>query len=325
MTTTDETTTDETTTHATPRWHRALGWAAALGTLPYLTLKALWLTGSTVGTTDPAFLADPGIIAANVVTFALDLCVIALAMALTHDWGRRVPAWILLLPAWVGTGFLVPIALLVLPANLLSPAPAGATPFASWLQPMVYGGFAWQGAFLVAAFAVHATARWSRVGIAPAAPSPDLASLRRVVTGGGTVMALASAALHVAVAVAGSADGGAGTAMAAANATLALLGAGGVLALARGTSTRRWSALAAGWVGSATMFSWGLYAALLTMTGSLLGGSDPLSGLAQLTGLLGGFALAVAGLLTLCGAPRPTTSGTPRRPAPEVPLVGPAG
>ncbi|GAA1283324.1 hypothetical protein GCM10009609_55110 [Pseudonocardia aurantiaca] len=67
--------------------HRALGWLAAAGTLPYVLLKCLWLTGSTVGTRDPAFLADPVIHTMNAVTLGMDLVVVALALALTHRWG----------------------------------------------------------------------------------------------------------------------------------------------------------------------------------------------------------------------------------------------
>ncbi|MBC8094058.1 MAG: hypothetical protein H7Y15_19410, partial [Pseudonocardia sp.] len=113
-----------------------------------------------------------------------------------------------------------------------------------------------------------------------------------VITGGGTVMAVASAGLQVAV----------GGAVALVVAALTVAGAVGVLALV-GTASHRWVAASAGWVGSAVMFSWGLYGTLLTVTGAQpVGGPDPVVGLAQLTGLLGGFALAVAGLLAIAPA-----------------------
>lgn len=276
---------------------RALGWLTALGTLPYLTLKAMWLTGFTVGVPDPVFLTDPAIVAANAVTFVLDLTVVVLAFALTHSWGQRLPAWLVLLPVWVGTGFLVPMAVAILPATLLAPPVAdGSAAFAPWVQPMVYGGFAWQGVFLGAAFVSYVRQRWSgavRGSNAVRGSLPEPGPVLPVVLGGGIAMAVLSAGLQV----------GAGTlgAVGAVHAVLALAGAGGVLALARGTA-HRWLAAAAGWTGSAVMFSWGLFYATITMTGVPLGVGSPLAGLAQLTGLLGGFALAVAGLLVITAA-----------------------
>jgi hypothetical protein len=52
------------------------------------------------------------------------------------------------------------------------------------------------------------------------------------------------------------------------------------------------------------MFAWGLYTVTIGMTTSELGGggTDAAAGAAQVTGLLGGFALAVAGMLALVGA-----------------------
>lgn len=88
--------------------HRALGLLTAAGTLPYLVLKANWLAGGTLGMRDPAALAAPSIVALNGVTLAMDLLGIALAIALTHGIGRRIPAVALLLPIWVGTGLLIP-------------------------------------------------------------------------------------------------------------------------------------------------------------------------------------------------------------------------
>jgi uncharacterized protein YpuA (DUF1002 family) len=49
------------------------------------------------------------------------------------------------------------------------------------------------------------------------------------------------------------------------------------------------------------MFAWALWAAVLTMAGTAMAGPDPLTGPAALAGLLGGFTLAVAGLLALAG------------------------
>jgi hypothetical protein len=238
----------------------------------------------------------------NVITFALDAVVVVLAFALTSRRGDRLPAWLVLLPMWVGTGFLVPMAVSIMPATLLDRITASAAPsaFEPWLQPLVYGGFAWQGVFLCAAFGAHAVRRWSGPVTAVEPPAPGLVPFLRVVTAGGCVMAGASALLHLVVGLA------AGSAVAlgveAVNAALAIAGAAGVAALVRTRPVSRWAAAAAAWTGSAAMFSWGLYTVTVGMTTTALGaGPDAAAGGAQLTGLLGGFALAVAGMLALVG------------------------
>jgi hypothetical protein len=300
MTTSPATTPAETT----PAGVRVLGWLAAAGTLPYLTIKLLWLTGSTTGMTDPAFLAQPAIVVANAVTLAMDLVVIGLALALTHRWGDRLPAWLVLLPMWVGTGFLVPMAVSIMPAITVETLSGGAhsTAFEPWLQPLVYGGFAWQGVFLCAAFVAHAVRRWSGVVVAETPPAAGLVPFLRVVTAGGCVMAAASALLHLVVGL--TAGSAVALGVEAVNAALAVAGAAGVVALVRARPVSRWAAVAAAWTGSAAMFAWGLYTVTIGMTTSELGGggTDAAAGAAQVTGLLGGFALAVAGMLALVGA-----------------------
>src|ERR1041384_23101 len=87
------------------------GAAVIVGTLPYLTLKLLWLTGSTVGLTDPAFADDTSLHYLNLATAGMDLVAVLVALALTQNWGLRLPAWLVLLPIWIGTGFLAPILL----------------------------------------------------------------------------------------------------------------------------------------------------------------------------------------------------------------------
>jgi hypothetical protein len=292
-----------TTAPATPGGVRALGWLAAAGTLPYLTLKIGWLAGGTAGVRDPGFLADPAIVAANAVTFAMDLVVIGLALALTHRWGDRLPVWLVLLPVWVGTGFLVPMVVSIMPAITVETLSGGlhSSAFEPWLQPLVYGGFAWQGVFLCAAFAAHSVRRWSRVVTASTPPAAGLVPFLRVVTAGGCVMAAASALLHL---VAGLASGSAvALGVESVSGALAVAGAAGVVALVRARPTGRWAAVAAAWAGSAAMFAWGLYTVTVRMTTTALsGGSDPAAGAAQVTGLLGGFALAVAGMIALVGA-----------------------
>ena len=278
------------------------GWAAVAGTLPYLTLKVAWLAGAQVGVRDPAALADPSITVLNAVTLGMDLVVIVLAMALTHRWGRRLPAWLVLLPIWVGVGFLAPMVLGVVPGLLLQLAgPPSTSPLQPWVQPMVYGGFAWQGVFLGTAFVLYARRRWGAAVEVAAAPARALVPLLRVLAGGGIAMAALSALLRLADGFSGGGFARAGSlAVQAVMAGFAVAGALGVRGLV-GTTARRWAATAAAFAGSAAMFSWGLWSAVTTMAGTALGGAAPLAGTAALTGLLGGFALAVAGMLALVG------------------------
>ena len=285
-----------------PAGVRVLGWLAVAGTLPYLTLKLLWLTGSTIGVREPGFLADPTVVVANAVTFAMDLVVIGLALALTHRAGDRLPAWLVLLPTWVGTGFLVPMVVSILPGTLFLLVTDGldGSWFEPWLQPVVYGGFAWQGVFLCAGFVTHAVRRWSDVVIAVAPPVPGLVPLLRVLTAGGCVMAAASAVLHLVVGL--SAGSAVDLGIEAVNGAFALAGAAGVVALVRGRPGARWGAAAAAWTGTAAMFSWGLYTVVVRMAADGFTTYGAAAGTAQVTGLLGGFALAVAGMLALVGS-----------------------
>lgn len=140
----------------------AVGYAAVAATAPYLALKVAWLSGGTVGMADPAFFSGPAYAFGNVLTAGMDLVAVAIALAFTHDWALRVPAWLVLLPAWVATGFLAPIVVIV----PFAPAAFGddpAGPLRGWVYLLVYGGFAAQGLLLSAAFALYARARWGRV------------------------------------------------------------------------------------------------------------------------------------------------------------------
>jgi hypothetical protein len=291
-----------------PALRQAVGAAAIAGTVPYLTLKVLWLSGQPVGVRRPGMLGQ--LEALNAVTVLLDTCVIALALALMFEWGRRLPTWLMLLPAWVGTGFLLPMAVVILPGTVLSllGADAGMTagvadPLQPWVRPLVYGGFAWQGVFLLTAFVLYARDRWSAElgtsGTVPGAHARAVLPLLRVLTSGAAVMVLLAVTLDL---TAAARSGGWDTAVSTvAKAALQILGVLGVTALARDTG-RRTAAVAAGWTGSAALFSWGLWGTVNTVASTPLSAAGyPLTGLAGLAALLGGFALAVAGLLALAG------------------------
>ncbi len=127
--------------------------------------------------------------------------VVVLALLLTRPWGRRVPAWLLVLPMWVASGLLLPIMTaypLQLAVRLLGgdggrPAGGGAEPFLEpWVFGVVYGGFILQGLTLGALFTLYAGERWGALwrggcGICrrarPPRPAGDRRRRHRVRTG----------------------------------------------------------------------------------------------------------------------------------------------
>jgi iron complex transport system permease protein len=142
-----------------------VGYLTIATMLPYLVLKTLWLSGNHVGILDAQIAHDPSLLALNAVTFGMDVVAVVIVLAFTHGWGLRAPAALVALPLWVGTGLLVPVAL-TMPvswlAMLSSPAAGTGTDFlASWVRPMVYGGFTGQAVGLSVAFVLYARARWS--------------------------------------------------------------------------------------------------------------------------------------------------------------------
>ena len=102
--------------------------AAIASCLPYAALKVAWLTGSSVGSATAAGAAslhDGRHTAGNVATLAMELVAVMLALAFGHRRGQVLPAAIVLLPVWVGTGLLAPLAL-GLPLGLVAQAIVGA-------------------------------------------------------------------------------------------------------------------------------------------------------------------------------------------------------
>ena len=150
---------------------RALAFTACV---PYLALKIAWVSGSRVGIPDGSMLLEhhTAMIAGNSASVLIDSMVVVLALLLTQPWGRRAPAWLLILPAWAATGLLSPIMVgypLQLGARLLggTAAPSGgpaARPFLDeWVFTVVYTGFIVQALALGALFVLYARARWGHL------------------------------------------------------------------------------------------------------------------------------------------------------------------
>jgi hypothetical protein len=248
---------------------------AIAATVPYLTLKVAWLAGSSVGTVGHgmAEMRDMRHVVGNVLTVGMDLAAIVVALAFTCRWGQRLPAWLVLVPIWVGTGLLAPIAVGV-PLGLVVQGFVGGSPTASdnglwdWVYAIVYGGFTLQAIMLVAAFLLYARARWADVF---RMRTKDLRMVRPLLADVAAVVAIGYGLFQVVWAV--GSDSVAVQTVAqktfwVAQGLLSVAGAGGLLAL-----VHRWGRvlllLGATWVGAGVMFASGLYAAMV-VGGSLV-------------------------------------------------------
>ncbi|MFD8200393.1 hypothetical protein [Streptomyces sp. NPDC059701] len=310
---------------------RLLGAAAVVACLPYLGLKAAWIAGSRVGIPDGSALLEHRVTmaVANGFSVLLDSGVIVLALVLTRPWGRRVPAWLLTLPAWVATGLLAPI-MTGFPLQLLARAFAGGVatgadarrePFLhEWVFGVVYGGFIVQGLALGALFVLYARERWGHVwrGRTGDLPVRAVGRGRRAVAVVAAVLALFPAAVRLLWACGGTAGLGAGRAadrtsdfhvlealyvvflVAAVTGTL-------LLAFRRGPDLPVMVPLALTWVCSAAVACWGGWMLL----GTLAVAGDPAdrpTGLMVLTyaaQMIVGLLLASVGARFLARGPAP--------------------
>ncbi|RSN58772.1 hypothetical protein DMH01_22385 [Amycolatopsis sp. WAC 04182] len=231
-------------------------YAAILGTLPYLALKASWVTGGSLGLRDPSFVDSELMMFANLVTGGMDVVAVVLALAFTYSWGRRIPAPLVLFPIWIGTGLLAPIVLDI-PVIIadLSTAQLTEMPLENWVWAVVYGGFAWQGILLLTAFVLYARDRWWFVVTGTVKPGTiGVAGLLGI-----------AAALVMAVGHSIWAFGTGGIAARGQDVVIAVLGVLAAIALANVSRGRFWPRLVLVWTGAGAMAGtgmWGLFAAL---------------------------------------------------------------
>ncbi|QED47905.1 hypothetical protein [Cytobacillus dafuensis] len=139
---------------------RICGYGAIIAVTPYLFIKIAWTFGLFLPTEQMGDASWRAINAATVVVAAVGLL---LAMAFCMPWGERLPAWLVALPVWFGTGLLVPMLLLapVLgPAAMTRDMEAGATDFWVYEQIFVMVSLIGVGICLPLALAGYAKARW---------------------------------------------------------------------------------------------------------------------------------------------------------------------
>ncbi|WP_024876930.1 hypothetical protein [Saccharomonospora piscinae] len=277
---------------ASPRLRPILGYVTVLGILPYLSLKLAWTAGSEVGVTTPGLLHSAEMRAANGFTAVLDLVAVVLALALTHRWGLRLPAWPMLVPLWVGTGLLLPIALgAPAIAAQFAGSGAGGMGLAAWVTPLVYTSFVWQGVALLTAFVLYARARWTVVFAGTGTGGVGVAG------GAGAVLAVLVAVGTVARLADGEAPRVGTLGIEAVEVVLALGAVAGIVALRRPGRRLRGPVLLL-WAGSAVLAAQAFWAGVSAVLGVPL---DRVGWFLVAAGGCGGLLLAVA-LLAQVGA-----------------------
>lgn len=288
------------------------GIVAIAAALPYLTIKILWLSGNYVGVDQPAFLDNPVMVGMNAMTFGMDVVGFVLALSFTTRWGMRLPAWLVLLPIWVGTG-LLSVILVVAPLGVLiegfSIFPADG-PLQQWVYVAVYGGFIGQAVGLTVAFTLYAKDRWPAVFTGDHVPAGPTRPFQLVIARG----ALLLAALIGGIKLYWAFGGDAGlprqfTAMTsvASNLQTGLKGAlvivGGValLMMVRGGRRPFWQPLVAAWLGTGSMFGWGLYSLIVVLGAGPLAGpvSTPVPDLVEVFATMTGLVMALCGAFLL--------------------------
>jgi hypothetical protein len=302
-----------------------VGYGAIVCALPYLALKIIWLTGGQLGVANPGVMHDGSMIALNAITAGMDLVAIAIALAFTHRWGLRIPAWLVLPPIWVATGllvrFVVGVPLAMIAAALASGAAPRATggPVQPWVYAVVYTEFAGMGSGLMLAFVLYARTRWNFVFRSKTQDAPSGAThvIQVPLANAAASMAAATGVLHLAWAF--GATFGLGAEQVAqrtiASHLLNLIDAATMIAAAAGVllmvhrprrQLRRprqlpfWIPLTLTWVGGGSLFAWGLWQ-LINVLGdtALMRGRNSTMALSNLLALVQLLAGQVIGLVML--------------------------
>jgi putative flippase GtrA len=260
------------------RFRQIGGLGAAIAVTPYLLIKIVWTFGFFIPTEE---MGGADWRAINAATAFLAAVGIVLAMAFSRPWGERLPAWLVALPVWVGTGLLVPMLLLapVLgPAAMTRDQDAGSPDFWIYEQILVMISLVGVGVGLPLALAGYAKARWPEALGGPLAYDEPVGgtgalqvTLARLVAAGCVLLAC--------VKVFWAAGGTLGLdpdeldrrdlwwhMLSLSTAVWALAGAWGILVLTARRGTRGFlPPMVAAWVSSGMLFSYSVYN-LLTLT-----------------------------------------------------------
>ncbi|TCC47426.1 hypothetical protein E0H75_21820 [Kribbella capetownensis] len=263
---------------------QAAGYVTVAAMMPYLSIKTAWLLGSDIGVVQTGLMRTAPFVVGNLITAVMEVTGAALALALVHRWGRRLPVWLVLFPLWVAGGLLAPVMLAAplgfLAGNTVAPAADGPIDgLQGWVYGVVYAGFILQGTGLGVAFTLHIRARWAhllraRLGF----PASRSANQVRLIVAFSVLVALVVAA-RLFWAFGGStgltSEVRAGRSVAqraldVSTASLALAGLLGLLILVshRPRAIRAWGPLVAAGLGAGAMFCSGGYQLILLIAPS---------------------------------------------------------
>ena len=295
-----------------------VGYGAIASALPYLALKLVWLAGGGLGVADERMMREASMVALNVVTAGMDLVAIGIALAFTHEWGAKIPAWLVLPPMWVATGLLakfvtaVPILAVVEALRSDTSGRSVAGPVQPWVYTVVYTGFLGMGVGLMLAFVLYVRERWRGAFEVGAQPPSNRRSVEMPLAAAAAIMAVAVSALHLGWAF--GAEIGVPQQIAAErslssslvhslDAAIMIAGAAGVLMIVHGRSGRMpfWIPLTMAWVGGGFLFAWGLWHMVVVLGNTPLasGGGMVLVNFASLVRLIAGLVIGVLLLLVV--------------------------
>ena len=265
------------------RWQFAAFWGVVASVAPYAVVKIAWLAGSQVGMrpgTGMGEMDTPRFVIGNILTTGMDLSAVVLALALIQPWGRRLPAWSVIVVAGAATGLLAPILIGVPLGSALQLAIEGSVTsggegnLEGWMFAIIYGGFGLMAVALAILLALYADGRWG--GLIATGPRPPAHAIVTVFCGVG-MLSFAAAMAYWGVFGPGTTGPAAMGSVAQRTVLIvtALAAAGGFLAplLARGSASRARPAALVTWVGCATTALQGPTGLLLAHDGqaSLLG------------------------------------------------------
>ncbi|MFG1869537.1 hypothetical protein [Micromonospora arborensis] len=167
--------------------------------VPYFVVKVVWtVDGLRGGGLHDGAWSKLDWTALNGLTVAMAGAAILLGLALGQRWGLRIPGWLILLPAWIGTGFLVPM-IPILPVLLLTAGggdPAADVVVPAWEVALVSVSFAGFGLGVAVAVPLYVWRRWPYAFTG--GPPTDPAAIR---TTGAVERTVASLAATVSVAL----------------------------------------------------------------------------------------------------------------------------
>ncbi|MEU4623538.1 hypothetical protein AB0G04_26635 [Actinoplanes sp. NPDC023801] len=143
---------------------RVAAYGAVFAMAPYFVMKIFWtIDGLRGGGLHEGAWSHLDWAVVNGLTVAMSGLAMLLGLALAQRWGLRVPAWLMVIPAWLGMGFLVPMIPLI-PLLALVGTEAGDTtaeaPMTGWEIGLLSVSFAGFALGVAIAAPIYAVRRW---------------------------------------------------------------------------------------------------------------------------------------------------------------------